>query len=222
MTALKALVDFILHIDQHLTTIIRDYGTWTYAILFLIVFCETGLVVLPLLPGDSLLFAAGSFAALGSLNPWVVFLGLAAAAIIGDNVNYWIGRRIGPRAFSGNVRFLKREYLERTEAFFARHGTRTIVLARFVPIVRTFTPFVAGVGAMPYRRFLAWDIGGGILWVGLFTWAGYFFGNIPTVRHNFTLMILAIIAVSALPIVLEAYKGWRARRSRAGVPGSAA
>lgn len=212
MNPLKALIEFILHIDQHLTVIIRDYGVWTYGILFLIVFCETGLVVLPLLPGDSLLFAAGSFAALGDLNPWVLFLGLASAAIIGDNVNYWIGRRIGPRAFSGNVRFLKREYLERTQRFFARHGTRTIVLARFVPIIRTFTPFVAGVGAMSYPRFLAYDVGGGVLWVGLFVWAGYFFGNLPTVHKNFSIVIMAIIVISALPMVLELVKGWRAKR----------
>lgn len=212
MTALKALLDFILHIDRHLTVIIKDYGAWTYGILFLIVFCETGLVILPLLPGDSLLFAAGSFAALGDLNPWVLFLGLATAAIVGDNVNYWIGRRIGPRAFSGNVRHLKKEYLDRTQAFFARHGTRTIVLARFVPIIRTFTPFVAGVGAMSYRRFLAYDIGGGVLWVGLFVWAGYFFGNLPAVHKNFSLVIMAIIVVSAMPIVLEFVRNWRAKR----------
>lgn len=215
MSALRSLIDFILHIDQHLSVIIRDYGGWTYGILLLIVFCETGLVVLPLLPGDSLLFAAGSFAALGDLNPWVLFLGLSAAAIIGDNVNYWIGRRIGPRAFSGNVRFLKKDYLDRTTAFFARHGTRTIVLARFAPIIRTFTPFVAGVGAMPYGRFLAYDIGGGFLWVGLFVWGGYFFGNVPTVRKNFSLVILAILILSVMPMVIQGVKSWRASRAKA-------
>lgn len=209
MSALRALIDFILHIDQHLTQIIKDYGVWTYAILFLIVFCETGLVILPLLPGDSLLFAAGSFAALGDLNPWLVFVGLAAAAIIGDNVNYWIGRSIGPRAFSGKIRFLNPKYLDRTRTFFAKHGTRTIILARFVPIIRTFTPFVAGVGAMPYRTYLAYDVGGGILWVGLFVWAGYFFGNLPTVHKNFSLVIMAIILVSAMPIAIEMFRGWR-------------
>ena len=213
MSALKALIDFILHIDQHLTVIIKDYGGWTYGILFLIVFCETGLVVLPLLPGDSLLFAAGGFAALGDLNPWVLFIGLAAAAIIGDNVNYWIGRKIGPRAFSGTVRFLKKEYLDRTQLFFAKHGVRTIILARFVPIIRTFTPFVAGVGAMSYPRFLAYDIGGGILWVGLFVWAGYFFGNLPTVHKNFSLVIMAIILVSVMPIVIEMIRSRRTRRA---------
>lgn len=212
MSSIKALFDFILHIDQHLSVIIRDYGAWTYAILLLIVFCETGLVILPLLPGDSLLFAAGSFAARGDLNPWALFLGLTAAAIIGDNVNYWIGRRIGPRAFSGNVRFLKKEYLDRTTAFFARHGTRTIVLARFAPIIRTFTPFVAGVGAMPYGKFLAYDIGGGILWVGLFVWGGYFFGNVPAVRKNFSLVILAILILSVMPMVIQVFRSARQRK----------
>lgn len=204
-------MDFVLHLDRHLAGIIHDYGSWTYGILCLIVFCETGLVVLPLLPGDSLLFAAGGFAALGSLDPWLLFGLLAAAAILGDNVNYWVGRQVGPRAFSGQVRFLKVSHLERTRAFFARHGARTIILARFVPIVRTFTPFVAGIGEMPYLRFLSYDIGGGILWVGLFTWAGYFFGNLPTVRRNFSLVVMAIIVVSILPIAIEVIKTWRAR-----------
>lgn len=211
MTSLHAFVDFVLHLDRHLAGIIHDYGNWTYGILCLIVFCETGLVVLPLLPGDSLLFAAGGFAALGSLDPWLLFGLLAAAAIAGDNVNYWVGRHVGPRAFSGQVRFLKVSHLERTRAFFARHGTRTIILARFVPIVRTFTPFVAGIGEMPYLRFLSYDIGGGILWVGLFTWAGYFFGNLPTVRRNFSLVVMAIIVVSVLPIAIEVIRTWRAR-----------
>ena len=207
MQFLRAAFDFLLHIDVHLAAIIRDYGAWTYGLLFLTIFCETGLVVLPFLPGDSLLFAAGSFAGLGVLSPWALFGGLVAAAIIGDNVNYWIGRHIGPRAFSGTVRFLRLEHLERTRAFFARHGGRTIVLARFVPIIRTFTPFVAGVGQMYYPRFLAYDVGGGMLWVGLFVWAGYFFGNIELVRKNFTLVILAIVGVSVLPIVIEAVRG---------------
>jgi len=212
MSALHTFVDFVLHLDRHLAGIIKDYGAWTYGILFLIVFCETGLVILPLLPGDSLLFAGGSFAALGSLNPWILFIGLSAAAIIGDNLNYWIGRKIGPRAFSGNIRYLNPEYLERTKAFFAKHGTRTIVLARFVPIIRTFTPFVAGVGAMPYGRFLAYDVGGGILWVGLFTWAGYFFGNLPVVHKNFSIVIMAIIVVSALPMIIELVRNRKSGR----------
>ena len=210
---MKQIVDFILHLDHHLADLISRYGVWTHALLFAIVFCETGLVILPFLPGDSLLFAAGSFAALGSLNPWILFGGLAAAAIIGDNLNYWIGRHIGPRAFSGKVRFLKVKYLEQTQDFFERHGRRTIVIARFVPIIRTFTPFVAGVGKMQYGRYLMYDIGGGILWVGLFTFAGYFFGNIPTVKRNFGLVILAIIALSAIPLVLELWKMRRASTS---------
>jgi len=214
MTSLHAFVDFVLHLDRHLAGIIHDYGTWTYGILCLIIFCETGLVVLPLLPGDSLLFAAGSFAALGSLNPWLLFGLLATAAIVGDNVNYWVGRHVGPRAFSGRVRFLKVSHLERTRAFFARHGTRAIILARFVPIIRTFTPFVAAVGEMPYLRFLCFDIGGGILWVGLFTWAGYFFGNLPAVHKNFSLVVMAIIVVSALPILIEVSRNLRRGRAR--------
>ncbi|MGH7593465.1 MAG: DedA family protein [Gemmatimonadales bacterium] len=209
MTALHTAVDFVLHLDRHLAGIIQQYGGWTYGMLCLIVFCETGLVILPLLPGDSLLFAAGGFAALGSLNPWVLFGLLATAAITGDNVNYWIGRRIGPPAFSGRARFLKLQHLERTREFFAKHGARAIVLARFVPIVRTFTPFVAGVGQMRYARFLAYDIGGGVLWVGLFTWAGYFFGNLPSVRRNFSLVVIAIIVVSVLPMAIEAYRAKR-------------
>jgi membrane-associated protein len=204
--------DYLLHLNKHFDSILHHFGLWTYGVLFLIIFCETGLVVLPLLPGDSLLFAAGDFAATGALNPWALFAALATAAIVGDNLNYWIGRRIGPRAFSGNVRFLKLEYLERTRAFFARHGARTIVLARFVPIIRTFTPFVAGVGAMPYRRFLAFDVGGGVLWVGLFVWAGYFFGNLPVVRRNFSIVIMAIIVISALPMAVELVRNWRQGR----------
>jgi membrane-associated protein len=214
--SLHALVDFVLHLDRHLAGIIHDYGTWTYGILCLIIFCETGLVVLPLLPGDSLLFAAGSFAALGSLNPWLLFGLLATAAIVGDNVNYWVGRHVGPRAFSGRVRFLKASHLDRTRAFFVRHGTRAIVLARFVPIIRTFTPFVAGVGEMPYLRFLSYDVGGGILWVGLFTWAGYFFGNLPAVHKNFSLVVMAIILVSALPILIEVARNLRTGGDRPG------
>lgn len=208
MDLLRQFVDFFLHLDTHLAEIIRDYGTWTYAILFLIVFAETGLVVMPLLPGDSLLFAAGTFAALGDLNPVLLILLLIAAAILGDTVNYWVGNRIGARAFSGNVRFLKREYLERTQRFYERHGGKTIILARFVPIVRTFAPFVAGVGTMSYPRFLAYNVIGAIVWVTGFVTIGYLFGNIPAVKERFSLVILAIIAVSVLPIAIEIVKGW--------------
>jgi membrane-associated protein len=206
MELIKDLASFILHIDTHLADLIARYGTWTYAILVLIVFCETGLVVTPLLPGDSLLFAAGTFAALGSLDPVVLNVLLFAAVIAGDNVNYWIGRWIGPRAFSGEIRFFRKEYLDRTSAFFARHGGKTVILARFIPIVRTFTPFVAGIGAMTYPRFLAYSLGGGALWVTFFIWAGYLFGNLPFVRENFSLVVLVIILLSVLPIVIGVLK----------------
>lgn len=207
MDLIKGFVDVFLHLDKHLGELITRYGALTNLILFVIVFCETGLVVTPILPGDSLLFAAGSFAALGSLNVWLVFGLLSVAAILGDTVNYWVGSWVGPRAFSGTVRFLKREHLDRTQEFYARHGRKTIILARFVPIIRTFAPFVAGVGTMQYGQFLLFNIVGGVVWVALFVFAGYFFGNIPTVRKNFTLVILAIIAVSVLPIVFEYWKG---------------
>jgi membrane-associated protein len=211
MDLLRSVIDLFLHLDQHLSRIIADYGVWTHLILFLIVFAETGLVVTPFLPGDSLLFAAGTFAALGSLQLWLVVVLLIAAAILGDTVNYWVGAWVGPRAFSGNVKFLRKDYLDRTHAFYEKHGGKTIILARFVPIIRTFAPFVAGVGAMSYPQFLTYNIVGAVLWVGLFVPAGYFFGNIPAVRKNFTLVILAIVALSVLPIAIEAI---RARRSR--------
>lgn len=214
MDLIPQLIDFILHIDQHLQEIISQYGTLTYLILFLIVFCETGLVVMPLLPGDSLLFAAGTFAALGSLNVWVLILLLCVAAIGGDTVNYWIGRWVGPRAFSGRIRWLRQDYLQRTQEFYHRHGGKTIVLARFVPIIRTFAPFVAGVGQMEYGRFIAYNVGGGILWVVLFTLGGYLFGNLPAVRENFSLVVLGIIGVSMIPLVTE----WIKSRRRAGTP----
>jgi membrane-associated protein len=203
MELLKDFIDLFLHLDRHLSELIAQVGPWTYVILFLIIFAETGLVVMPLLPGDSLLFAAGAFAGLGDLNPWILFVSLTIAAIIGDTLNYWIGSWIGPRAFSGNVRFLKREYLEKTQAFYNRHGGKTIIMARFVPIVRTFAPFVAGVGTMEYSRFLAYNVIGAVAWVGIFVTVGYFFGNLPAVQKNFTLVILGIIAVSVAPMALE-------------------
>jgi len=215
MDLLKQLLDFFLHLDRHLSEVIRDYGTWTYLVLFLIVFCETGLVVTPFLPGDSLLFAAGTFAALGSLSPWVLFAVLSAAAILGDTVNYWIGKKVGPRAFSGTVRFLKQEHLRKTEAFYERHGRKTIILARFVPIVRTFAPFVAGVGSMNYPVFLAYNVIGGVAWVALCVFSGYFFGNIPVVKRNFSIVIIAIILISTLPILWEAWKARKAGRGAA-------
>lgn len=203
MELIQALIDFILHIDVHLNTIIAQYGAWTYAILFLIIFCETGLVVTPFLPGDSLLFAAGAFAARGSLDPFVLLGLLWFAAVLGDNVNYGIGRYLGPRVFTSDSRLLNKKYLARAHAFYERHGGKAVVLARFVPIVRTFAPFVSGVAAMRYPRFLAFDVSGGLLWIGLFVFAGYFFGNIPAVEHNFELVIIAIILVSVSPMVIE-------------------
>jgi membrane-associated protein len=212
MDFVRSAVDLFLHLDQHLNRIVTDYGVWTHLILFAIVFAETGLVVTPFLPGDSLLFAAGALAAIGSLDLWLLVVLLIGAAILGDSVNYWVGAWIGPRAFSGNVRFLRKDYLERTHAFYEKHGGKTIILARFVPIIRTFAPFVAGVGAMSYPKFITYNIVGAVLWVGLFVPLGYFFGNMPTVKENFSLVILAIIALSVMPIAVEAI---RARRSSA-------
>ena len=203
MDIINFLVDFILHLDQHLNDIIQSYGIWTYAILFGIIFLETGLVIMPFLPGDSLLFAAGTFAALGSLNVWILWLVTFSAAVLGDTVNYWIGNKIGPRAFEQDIRFLKREYLERTQRFYDKHGGKTIILARFVPIIRTFAPVVAGVGTMQYRRFLTFNVVGAFLWTGIFIWLGYFFGNIPFVRENFELVIVGIILVSVVPMIIE-------------------
>jgi membrane-associated protein len=213
MDLVKQLVDVFLHLDRHLAEVVRDYGTFTNVILFGIVFCETGLVVTPFLPGDSLLFTAGALAALGSLDVWVLFLTLALAAILGDTANYWIGKKIGPRAFDGTIRFFKQDHLRKTEAFYEKHGKKTIILARFVPIIRTFAPFVAGVGSMNYGVFLAYNVIGGALWVAICVFSGYFFGNIAAVKKNFSLVILAIIFVSTLPILWEA---WKARRRRAG------
>jgi membrane-associated protein len=208
---LRSIMDFFLHLDQHLSQAISQYGGWTHLLLFLIVFCETGLVVTPFLPGDSLLFAAGTFAALGALDLWLIILLLVVAAILGDTVNYWVGAYVGPRAFSGNMRFLKQEYLDRTRAFYEKHGGKTIIMARFVPIIRTFAPFVAGVGAMSYPRFITYNVVGAVLWVVLFVLGGYFFGNIRVVRENFTLVILAIIGISLLPILVESLRA-RGRR----------
>jgi len=212
MDLLRTFLDLFLHLDRHLSELITQYGSWSYGILFLIVFCETGLVVTPFLPGDSLLFAAGTLAGMGALHPGLVFALLATASLVGDSTNYWIGRYIGPRAFSGTIRLLKREYLDRTRDFYARHGRKTVILARFLPIIRTFAPFVAGVGQMPYARFLGMSLVGSLAWVGLFVGAGYFFGNLPMVRDHFSLVVMGIIAVSLLPMAVEMLKGWWARR----------
>ena len=201
---LEQLIDFIIHIDVHLNDIILAYGTWTYVILFMIVFCETGFVITPFLPGDSLLFAAGTFAATGSLNEISLFVLLSIAAIAGDTTNYWIGSYVGPKIFhKENVRFLNKEYLNRTHQFYEKHGGKTIVIARFIPIIRTFAPFVAGIGKMTYGRFVSYNVIGGIAWVAVFVFAGYYFGNIPVVRKNFTLVIAAIIIISTLPPIIE-------------------
>jgi membrane-associated protein len=206
MGIFQLLIDFILHIDQHLNEIIQSFGVWTYAILFLVIFAETGLVITPFLPGDSLLFAAGTFAALGSLNIFILWLVLFAAAVLGDTVNYWVGNKIGPRVFEQDIRFLKREYLEQTQQFYEKHGGKTIILARFVPIVRTFAPFVAGVGTMSYGRFLSFNVIGAFLWTALFVFLGYFFGNIPIIKDNFELAIIGIILISVIPMVYEYLK----------------
>ncbi len=207
MEQIKFLINLFLHLDEYMANIISQYGTWTYAILFLVIFMETGFVVTPFLPGDSLLFAAGTFAALGSMNVWLLMGLLIVAAIGGDTVNYWIGHYLGDRAY--NIRWIKKEYLDRTHAFFEKHGGKTIFLARFVPIVRTFAPFVAGMGHMSYGYFFSYNVFGGIVWVLLFTLLGYFFGNIPFVKQNFELVIIAIILVSVVPAVWEALKARR-------------
>jgi len=215
MDIIRLLIDFVLHLDEYLNVLIANYGSWTYGILFLVVFMETGLVVTPFLPGDSLLFAAGTFAALGSLNPVVLFALLASAAIIGDTVNYSIGAFIGPRAFSGNIRFLKREHLDRTHEFYEKHGGKTIILARFIPIIRTFAPFVAGVGSMTYSHFILYNVMGGLSWVAIFVFGGFYFGNLPVVRNHFELVIVTIIAISLLPPVFEYFKARREARHKA-------
>jgi membrane-associated protein len=199
----RSAMSFVLHIDDHLNTIITTYGTWTYLILALIIFCETGLVVTPFLPGDSLLFAAGAFAARGSLNVGTVIILLIAAAIAGDNSNYWIGRWLGPKMVKRESRLIKKKYLDRTHQFYEKHGGKTVFFARFMPIIRTFAPFIAGVGAMDYRRFLLFSVTGGITWITLFTLGGFFFGTIPAVEKHFELVMLAIIFVSLLPAVIE-------------------
>ena len=214
------LIDLFLHLDEHLSVIIQQYGTWTYGLLTAVIFMETGLVVTPFLPGDSLLFAAGTFAspalagASGNppLNIWMLWGLLCAAAVLGDTANYWIGHAVGPRAFSGNVRFLKKEYLERTHEFYEKHGNKTIVLARFVPIVRTFAPFVAGVGEMSYGHFITYNVVGGVVWVTLFTWGGYFFGNTQIVKDNFSLVVIAIILISVMPMAYEFLKERRKKQ----------
>lgn len=211
MSFLMQLVDIFLHLDTYLGDIIRQYGALTYIFLFVVLFAETGLVVTPFLPGDSLLFAAGALASSTDLNPIALFVLLSIAAVLGDAVNYTIGHRIGKRAFDGSIRLLKKEYLEKTHAFYEKYGNKTIFLARFVPIVRTFAPFVAGVSEMSYAHFATYNVIGGITWVALFTFAGYFFGEIPFVKNNFELVVVAIILISVLPAVWE---WWKAKHEK--------
>jgi membrane-associated protein len=215
----KKLIDFILHIDVHLLEITREYGGWTYAVLFLIIFAETGLVVTPFLPGDSLLFAAGALCARADsgLNVHTLALLLFVAAVIGDTLNYWIGSKLGPAVFKReDSLFFKKKNLERAHAFFEKYGGRAIILARFMPIVRTFVPFVAGVGRMNYRQFLTYNIVGGFIWIYSLTYAGYAFGNHPLVQKNFKLVIVGIIVLSVLPIVYEFIQAWRQRKKEGG------
>ena len=204
MELLKDFADILIHLDKYLDSIIRSYGSLTYGVLFLIVFCETGLVITPILPGDSLLFATGTVAALGSLDLSLIIILLSIAAIAGDTVNYWIGYLVGPKVFSKEKsRLFNKEYLDRTHHFYQKYGGKTIIIARFIPIIRTFAPFVAGVGRMKYKRFIIYNILGGIGWIVTFVLGGYFFGNIPLVKNNFALIILAIIIISILPAIIE-------------------
>ena len=212
------LIDLFLHLDAYLNVVIQQYGVWTYLILFVVVFLETGVVVTPFLPGDSLLFAAGAFAARGDLAVGWLFGLLFVAAVLGDTVNYRIGYGLGPRAFHGQKRFFKREHLERTHQFYERYGGKAIVIARFIPIIRTFAPFVAGIGRMSYGRFVVYNVGGGLLWTALFVFGGYFFGNLSIVQQNFTLVTLAIILLSVTPPVIELIQH---SRRKAHPPGAA-
>src|SRR6478609_7061764 len=222
MHFLKSTLDWFLHLDKILPALIKEYGTWTYAILFLIIFAETGLVVIPFLPGDSLLFTAGMIASLGQLNVWLLILLLIIAAFVGDTVNYHVGKFVGPKLFSGKPlwginlsKVLKKEYLDQAQAFYEKHGGKAIVLARFVPIVRTFAPFVAGMGNMSYRQFALYNVTGALLWVLSFTYAGYFFGTIPMIQENLKLLIVGIIVVSILPGVIEIIRHRRAAAKQA-------
>ena len=221
MNVFSRAIDFVLHLDKYLGALIESNGPWTYVILFVVIFCETGLVIFPFLPGDSLLFAAGAFAAKPvlaggmDLKPGWLFLLLAAAAILGDTVNYWIGRVVGPKIFhKDKVRFFKKEYLERTHKFYEKYGGETIIIARFVPIIRTFAPFVAGIGRMTYAKFISYNVIGGVAWVALFVFVGYFFGNIPFIQKHFSLVIIAIILISLVPAVVEFFRQRRHLRAQ--------
>lgn len=217
MEFFSAIIDFILHIDQHLTELSSQYGVWIYAILFLIIFCETGLVVTPFLPGDSLLFASGGIAAIGEMNIHIMVLLLTLAAIVGDAVNFLIGKYFGAKLFANpDSKIFKRRYLDKTHQFYEKYGGKTIIIARFVPIVRTFAPFVAGMANMHYGRFIRFNIIGAVLWVVLFSYAGYFFANIPVVKNNLGLVLGAIIVISILPGIIEVIRAKRAAKRESG------
>lgn len=214
MEFISRFIDLIVNLDKHLGSLIDLYQVWIYGILFVVIFCETGLVVTPFLPGDSLLFAAGAFAAVGKLRVVWLFMILAVAAVIGDTVNYWIGHYVGPKVFrKEKTRLFKKEYLDRTHAFYERHGGKTIIIARFVPIIRTFAPFVAGIGSMSYGKFISYNVIGGVSWVAIFVFGGYFFGNIPLIKRNFSLAILAIIFISILPAIFAFFRERRKKRN---------
>ena len=200
-------VNFLLHFDTHLIWFTDTYGVWVYLLLFLIIFCETGLVITPVLPGDSMIFAAGTLAAAGSMDVWLLFAVMSVGAILGDTVNYWIGKTLGPGVvYRNHIKWIKREYIEKTELFYKKHGGKTVILARFIPIIRTFAPFLAGVGSMKYYRFLFYNVGGGLLWVSLFLFGGFFFGNIPLIRDNFTVVIMILILSSFIPVFIAFFK----------------
>ncbi len=214
MGIFQLLIDYVLHLDRYVSQLIGFFGVWTYVVVFLIIFLETGLVLTPFLPGDSLIFALGAFAAIGSLNIWLLFILLSLAAILGDTANYWIGHYIGPKVFKSKSKWLNTNHLTRTQAFFDKHGGKTIILARFIPVIRTFAPFLAGVGRMDYWKFLAYNIIGGIAWVGIFVWGGYFFGNLAWVQSNFHIVIIAIISISLVPVIYTIVQNIREKRKK--------
>ncbi|MGD0337443.1 MAG: DedA family protein [Bacteroidota bacterium] len=215
MEYLNEALNFVIHLDRHLYEIVTQYGTWTYAILFVVIFCETGFVVTPFLPGDSLLFAAGALSALGAIDLGLLIILLATAAVAGDTANYWIGHYVGPKVFhEEHSRFWNKEYLYRTHSFYERHGGKTIVIARFLPIIRTFAPFVAGIGSMIYSRFILYNVVGGAGWVIIFLLGGYYFGNIPIVKNNFSLVILAMLIIPGIPAVIEFLRHYLQRKKR--------
>ncbi|SOD39874.1 DedA family protein [Nitrosovibrio sp. Nv4] len=219
MELLTTFIDIILHLDRHLIWLVQNYGTWVYLILFLIIFCETGLVVMPFLPGDSLLFVAGAIAATGAMDVQLLAMLLMLAAVCGDNTNYWIGRYFGPRMFTRtDSPLLNRAHLEKTNQFYARHGGKTIIFARFLPIIRTFAPFVAGIGRMVYPYFLAYSAFGSIFWISFFVFGGFFFGNVPVVKNNLTYFIFGIIIISVLPGIIQFIRNWLGNRAASQAP----